>query len=102
MHPIVSEHLDEMIALCEKRRVRRLELFGSAAVGDFDAERSDLDFLVIFEEMSPGDHAHAYFGLLADLRNLFNRRVDLVETLAIENPFFRESIRLTRMVLYAA
>ena len=36
----------ELARLCTRFAVRRLELFGSAAAGTFDSERSDLDFLV--------------------------------------------------------
>ena len=39
----------ELADLCRRFGVRRLDLFGSAARGDFDPERSDLDFLVEFE-----------------------------------------------------
>ena len=39
---------EELWALCRRFHVRRLDLFGSAARGDFDPERSDLDFLVEF------------------------------------------------------
>jgi len=82
--------------------VRRLELFGSAATGDFDAKGSDLDFLVEFEDLKPGQYADAYFGLLDDLEALFQRSVDLVMTSAIKNPYFLENIEASRTLLYAA
>jgi len=34
--------------------------------------------------------------------DLFGRSVDLVEALAIENPFFREAVERNRRTLYAA
>ncbi len=34
--------------ICQRFRVERIYLFGSAADGRFDSERSDLDFLVVF------------------------------------------------------
>ena len=37
---------ERLIALCKKHRVRRLEVFGSAARSDFDPESSDFDLLV--------------------------------------------------------
>ena len=49
-------------ALCRRFGVRRLDLFGSAATGRFDPTRSDLDFLVVFEEIPPTAYADAYFG----------------------------------------
>jgi predicted nucleotidyltransferase len=82
--------------------VRTLELFGSAAKGTFEPERSDLDFLVDFLPLEPGPHAKAYFGLLFGLEDLFCRKIDLVETGAIENPFFLKTVNESRKLLYAA
>jgi predicted nucleotidyltransferase len=41
--------------------------------------------------MSP-KHAPACFGLLEDLANLFTRRVDLVEIIAVRNSYLRREI----------
>ena len=93
------EHIGE---LCRRHAVRRLGLFGSAVRDDFDPEQSDLDFLVEFEPMPPQRHADAYFGLLADLEALFGRRVDLVESAALRNPYRRREIEATQVLLHAA
>ena len=92
MHPIVKDKLEALKALCLKHRVERLDVFGSAARDDFDPESSDLDFLVEFESMSPVDYADSFFGLLEDLERLFGRRIDLLESEPIENPYLRQSI----------
>ena len=89
--------------LCSKHHVRCLELFGSALTNEqFDQVKSDLDFLVEFLPLKPGEHANAYFGLLEDMQDLFERNVDLVMTRAIKNPYFLESINRNREVIYAA
>lgn len=88
--------------LCRRHGVRRLELFGSAATGLDRPGTSDLDFLVEFEDAPPGGYAEAYFGLLESLEALFGRSVDLVVASAIKNPYFRESIERTKVVVYAA
>lgn len=92
----------ELKALCERHEVERLTLFGSALRGDFDPEKSDLDFSVTFSPMSPESHAAAYFGLLDDLEGLFGRRVDLVEIGAVRNPYLRRSIEEEQETVYAA
>ncbi len=102
MNRLIEEHRDDLIRLCAKYRVRRLEIFGSALTNRFDSLTSDLDFLVEFLPLQPGEHADAYFGLLEALRELFERNVDLVMTGAIRNPYFLESINHSRTVLYAA
>jgi hypothetical protein len=102
MNRAVEERRAELEALCRRYRVRRLELFGSAATGVERPGQSDFDFLVEFEPLPPGAYADAYFGLLEDLERLFGRPVDLIVASAIRNPYFRESVERTRTMLYAA
>jgi uncharacterized protein len=102
MKTLIEAKQSEVVDLCRRYRVRRLELFGSSAGGRFDPETSDLDFLVEFETISHGEHADCYFGLLIALNDLFGRAVDLVETGAIRNPYFLRSIAKDRVLLYAA
>jgi uncharacterized protein len=92
----------ELADLCRNRKVRRLELFGSASSGAFRPGESDLDFLVEFDPMTPSDHAECYFGLLEDLEKLFECPIDLVETESLKNPFFILAIEPFREVVYAA
>lgn len=98
----ISERRASIEALCQRFRVRRLELFGSAAAGGFNPQSSDLDFLVEFEELRPSEYADAYFGLLEELQKLFGRKVDLVVTRSVRNPYLLESIQRSRTLLYAA
>ena len=99
----IEDKREALRELCVKYKVWRLEIFGSAVTGeDFDSERSDLDFLVEFQQLRQGQHADTYFGLLEDMEKLFNRHVDLVMPRAIKNPYFLESINKNRKVLYAA
>ena len=50
----------------------------------------------------PADAADRFFGLQADLEELFGRHVDLVSNEAIRNPFFRQTVDRTKVALYAA
>ena len=102
MHRIIEQNLEEIIRICSHRKVRRLALFGSATNDRFDPERSDLDLLVEFEKMQPGDHAEQYFGLAEDLERQLNCPVDLVESGPIRNPYFRKSIEDTKIEIYTA
>jgi hypothetical protein len=102
MDPLITQKRREIANLCRRYRVRRLEVFGSAVGDRFDAERSDVDFLVEFEPLAEGEHADAYFGLLESLEALLSRPVDLVMIRAIRNPYFLEAIEPTRTLLYAA
>ncbi len=101
MQPIVKTRLAELRKLCRRFHVRRLDLFGSAARGDFDSKRSDVDFVVEFEKDAPGKALDAYFGFKEALEALLGRPVDLVMAGAIENPYLRSSIDQSRETVYA-
>lgn len=102
MVSLIAQYHHELEELCRRYHVRRLELFGSAASGEFNQDTSDLDFLVMFEDLEPTIYADACLGFYEDLTTLFNRRIELVSTTAITNPYFLESIQRNRETLYAA
>ena len=102
MIALIKKHRTQLIELCVQHRVKSLELFGSAATGEFCQENSDIDFLVDFEELPQGTCADAYFSLLEKLEQLLQRRVDLVMVRAINNSYFLQKINQTRELLYAA
>ena len=99
---IVEDHRTALESLCRRFAVQRLYVFGSAARGDFDPARSDLDFLVEFAPLPPRELARTYFGLLASLKELFQRDIDLLTPKAIRNPYLQRSVDETRQEVYAA
>ena len=102
MNPVVESRRAQVAELCRQRRVKRLELFGSAARDDFDEAHSDIDFLVELDndpQVSPLD---AYFGLKDALEAIFGRPVDLVSMGSIVNPYVMAAIERDRQVVYAA
>ena len=101
MNPEVAQHQAALESLCRRYRVRRLDLFGSAATDRYRPGESDLDFLVEFEPLAVGTYADTYFGLIEALEALFSRPVDLVVESAIRNPYFRQSVEQSRTPLYA-
>jgi uncharacterized protein len=101
MNPLIEESRPQLERICRLHRVSRIELFGSATGPEFDAAHSDLDFLVTFHDLAPGEYADAYFGLLEDLQALFSRPVDLVVDSVFQNPYFRQTVDSTRTLVYA-
>jgi predicted nucleotidyltransferase len=79
----ITLHREELRELCSRFHVRRLDVFGSAARGDFDPARSDLDFLVEFA--SQDDDLACFLDFKQALEALLARRVDLVDRKAIES-----------------
>lgn len=102
MENVIQQHRERIAELCRHYHVSRLELFGSAASGTFDPQRSDIDLLVEFAPGGDQDLFHRYFGLNEALNGLFGRTVDLVMVGALKNPYFIESVNRTRQLVYAA
>ena len=102
MIPTVANRLDELRDICRRHQIKRLEVFGSAAVGDFNPETSDIDFLVDFGDAPIKPWFGNHTDLKNDLESLFDRKVDLVSDKAIRNPYFRKSVDATREAIYEA
>ena len=102
MIPLVTERTREIAELCRTHQVRRLDLFGSAATGDFDLESSDLDFLVTFLPEANATYIGVYHRLYTDLTSLFDRPVDLVIETDFRNPYFRDTVERSRTPIYVA
>jgi predicted nucleotidyltransferase len=96
----IAAHREELRALCHRFYVRRLDLFGSAARGDFDPEQSDFDFVVEFDRSGPQHPFDAYFGLEEELKALLGGKVDLVELSAVRNPYLKASIDGSRESIF--
>ena len=94
MISLVADRSEEIVALCRRHQVQRLDLFGSAA-------SSDLDFLVTFLPEANATYVGAYHRLYTELRELFDRPVDLISETKFRNPKLRQSIEQTRANIYA-
>lgn len=94
----LSPYQSKLKELCHSLSVRRLELVGSAAREDFFPESSDIDILIEFE----GDHAlfDRYFELKFGLEDIFGRKVDVIQSGAIKNPYLRTTLEKDRIAIY--
>src|SRR5690242_18058676 len=85
--------------LCQRWHIRELRLFGSRARGEARAN-SDVDLMAVFEPgMTPG---FSFVSLVAELKAVFGRSVDLITNLPVRNGLRRTSIERDLTVLYAA
>jgi len=71
---IIQDRKKQILALSAKYGASNVRIFGSVANGTAD-EKSDIDFLVDLEK---GRSLFDLGGLLMDLQELFNRKVDVV------------------------
>lgn len=96
----VEQQRPALANLCQRYRVRQLQLFGSAATGAFIPETSDLDFIAEFADTQSADYADRYLDFAEALERLFNRHVDVVTKRSIRNPYFRATVEQTAQVIY--
>jgi len=100
MIPEINQQQANLATLCLRYRVRRLQLFGSAATGAFAPATSDLDFIAEFADTQAADYADRYLDFAEALEKLFNRRVDVLTKRAIRNKYFRAEVERTAQVIY--
>ena len=89
---LIQAKREEILAVAAKHGACNVRIFGSVARGDEDG-RSDVDFLV---EMEPGRSMMDLGGLLMDLQDLLDRKVDVVTfnglRTRIRERVFREAV----------
>ena len=102
MPPIVNAKKIEIEEACRCFGVARLDVFGSAASDRFDAAKSDLDFLVVFDEAARPKAFDNYFGLRERLEDIFRRPVDLITAGSVKNPYLLREIEARRQPVYVA
>ena len=98
MEPIET-YKDQIQRLCKNHKVKTLYSFGSVNTTRF-SEESDVDLMVDFETNDPIEYTDNYFDLKFELERILNRSIDLLEDKAIKNPFLRETIDKSKVLIY--
>lgn len=97
---LLKPYMPSLDALCKKYGVDKLYVFGSLVTGEFDMEKSDVDFLVRFHHDEKV--GMPFLSLLIELETLLNRRIDLIRERPFENEYFARSVAATKTLVYAA
>jgi predicted nucleotidyltransferase len=96
---VLMANSQSLRTLCQRYGVQRLDVFGSAARGDFDPAHSDLDLIVQMQgEREPG-YARRFCGFAEELEALYQRPVDLLTERMIKNPYFKAEVQRSRRPL---
>ena len=74
MHPLIENNRSKILALADRHGIRNVRVFGSMVRGDAD-DTSDVDLLV---SLPPDKTGLALGGLLMDVQELLQRRVEVV------------------------
>jgi predicted nucleotidyltransferase len=96
----LKNHLERIKKLCSKHDVNSLFAFGSI-VSDRFTEDSDIDLIVDIDNKNPFTYTDNYFALKFQLEDILQRQVDLLEDKAISNPFLKQQIENTKVLVYA-
>lgn len=96
---IVDKNIDAIKAVCKKYYVKKLFAVGSVVTNKFSS-KSDVDLLVQFSDINAMDYAENYFQLKSALQNIFTRDIDLLEEIAIKNPYLKQSMNSTKKLIY--
>ena len=96
---LIETYKDQIQRLCKNHKVKTLYSFGSVNTTRFSNE-SDVDLMVDFEISDPIEYADNYFDLKFELERILNRSIDLLENKAIKNPFLRENIDKSKVLIY--
>ena len=91
---LLKKRRKKIIEIAEKRGGYNLRVFGSVARGE-DTKESDIDFLMSF---TPDTTLFDQGGLLMDLREYLNCKVDIVSDKAI-HPLIRDEVLRSAVAL---
>jgi uncharacterized protein len=96
---LIDNYKEQIQRLCKSNKVRTLYSFGSVNMRTF-SEDSDVDLVVDFETTDPLEYTQNYFDLKFGLEKMLNRPIDLLESKAIRNPFLKENIEKSKILIY--
>ncbi len=96
---LLEKNIPQLKILCQKHKVEKLYLFGSATNENFN-EQSDIDFLVSFKKIELSKYFENYSAFREKLKDLFKREIDLVEAQTLKNPVLINSINKNKELIY--
>ncbi|MEL6672007.1 MAG: nucleotidyltransferase domain-containing protein [Bacteroidota bacterium] len=99
--PVLAQHLPIIQALCRKHQVKQLWAFGSVLREDF-GEHSDINLLYTMDDalIQEEDWYDSFWGFLDEMEALLGHKLDFIWYQGIKNPYFREEVNATKVVLY--
>jgi predicted nucleotidyltransferase len=95
----LSKHIDQIKKLCSLYKVKALYAFGSVTTDKFRPD-SDIDLIVDIEEKDALSYSDSYFNFKFQVEQLLQRQIDLLEQKSIRNPYLKEQIDKTKVLIY--
>ncbi len=92
----IENKLDKLFELCIKYKVVKLFIFGSSSKGNFNNKTSDVYLIVDIENLPPVEKGENLMNFWTQL----DRKVDLLTNKNINNPYLKEEIDNSKLLLY--
>jgi predicted nucleotidyltransferase len=102
MNAVITNNISSIREACRKYKVKELHAFGSVTDETRFTEKSDVDLLVEFGEVSLDEYADNYFYFVETMEKLLGREVDLVTAKYLRNRFFIQRVNETKTKIYEA
>lgn len=99
---LINRNREDFIRLCKEHQVKYLYAFGSSVSDNFNFETSDIDLQVEIEEPDPISKGEKLLSLWDNLEEFFNKKVDLLTNPDIKNPYLKQSVDSTKVLIYDA
>jgi len=99
---LIDEKIDThlLASIFEKHSIEKAYIFGSASKGSLTIN-SDIDFLIRFKSgIPPLQRGELWWSLYDTLRNLFQRKIDLINENSLKNPYFIQEVNKTKKLIY--
>jgi predicted nucleotidyltransferase len=100
IHPVIQSKMEDIRYLMRVHKIQKGYLFGSGVAERF-TENSDVDVLVeIDETIDPIELGGHLWDLQFGLEKLLGRKVDLLASRSLRNPYLKESINESKQLIY--
>jgi predicted nucleotidyltransferase len=97
---LIQKNQTEFTNLCKEHNVKTMFAFGSSVTGNFDFDKSDIDLIVEIDESDPVKKGEKILSIWDKLESFFKRKVDLLSNPNIRNPYLKQSVDASKVLIY--
>ena len=96
----IKKREEDFKTLCKNHKVQYLYAFGSAITEKFNFTKSDIDLLVEIDDPDPLNRGEYLISLWDTFEVFFKRKVDLLTSSSLKNPYLKKNIESTKILIY--
>lgn len=96
----IGKRSNDFLFLCKNNNIKYLYAFGSSVTNQFDETTSDIDLLIELQSNDPLERGETLIKIWDQFEDFFNKKVDLLTESSIKNPYLKESIEKSKIMIY--